>query len=148
MAAARCLRSGTLLGSPESRPWLPITRVHRPRRARIKRRRASRHEDGTESRRARCYLYSIATPVKKTRRRGYTRLSPKNQVTVPADAVARVGLRPGDELKVDVDEEGRIVLTPVSDALARKLQALEELIGSATGVYEPGYLEKLRSEWR
>lgn len=90
----------------------------------------------------------MATPVKKTRRRGYTRLSPKNQVTVPADVVDRTGLHPGDELKVDVDEDGRIVLTPVSDALARKRRALEELIGSTPGVYEPGYLDKLRSEWR
>ena len=52
--------------------------------------------------------------VKPKRRRGYTRVSPKHQVTIPVDALREGGVRVGDQLKVDV--HGRsIVLTPVTD---------------------------------
>ncbi|MCY7419748.1 MAG: AbrB/MazE/SpoVT family DNA-binding domain-containing protein [Chloroflexi bacterium] len=81
------------------------------------------------------------------RRTGYTRLSTKNQVTLPAAAVATLGLAPGAEFRVET--RGReIVLVPTEDLAARRLRALKELAGSLTGVYEPGYLDQLRSEWR
>jgi AbrB family looped-hinge helix DNA binding protein len=82
------------------------------------------------------------------RRRGYTRLSPKRQVTIPIAVVQQIGLQPGEELKVDLDGEGRIVLEPVATSRERRLAALRRTAGSMTGVYEPGYLEKLRNEWR
>lgn len=85
--------------------------------------------------------------VKKTRRRGYTRLSPKHQVTIPADAVEQVGLVPGDELRVEVDRAGRIVLTATARAAERR-RAIAETAGALTGVYQPGGLDRLRDEWR
>ena len=85
--------------------------------------------------------------VKKTRRRGYTRLSPKNQVTIPADTVEQVGLVPGDELRVESDRAGRIVMSRPQD-VDRRLRALAELEGRFTGVWEPGDLDRLRDEWR
>jgi AbrB family looped-hinge helix DNA binding protein len=85
--------------------------------------------------------------VKKTRRRGYTRLSPKHQVTIPAAAVEEVGLVPGDELRVEVDRAGRVVLTAVARGVERR-QALADTAGALTGVYEPGGLDRLRDEWR
>ena len=85
--------------------------------------------------------------VKKTRRRGYTRLSPKHQVTIPAAAVERVGIVPGDELRVEVDRAGRIVMSRPQDA-DRRLQAVAELEGRFIGVWEPGELDRLRDEWR
>ena len=74
------------------------------------------------------------------RRRGYTRLSRKNQVTIPVDAVRAAGLRAGDELHVVV-EDGRVVLE-------REKDPLDEVLGSLPGVYGKDYLKKLRAEWR
>ena len=85
--------------------------------------------------------------VKKTRRRGYTRLSPKHQVTIPADAVAQVGLVPGDELRVEIDRAGRIVMSRPQD-VDRRIRALDGLEGRFTGVWKPGELDRLRDEWR
>jgi AbrB family looped-hinge helix DNA binding protein len=85
--------------------------------------------------------------VKLTRRRGYTRLSSKRQVTIPLQALEQIGLGPGDEVKVEVDPAGRIVLTP-TDAVADRSHAIEQTSGSLAGVYERGSLERLRSEWR
>lgn len=85
--------------------------------------------------------------VKKPRRRGFTRLSSKRQVTIPLQALEQTGLGPGDELKVEVDGAGRIILTRAQDR-ADRLRAIEETAGSLTGAYEPGYLDRLRDEWR
>jgi AbrB family looped-hinge helix DNA binding protein len=74
------------------------------------------------------------------RRRGYTRVSPKHQVTIPADALARAGVRVGDELRVEAREGGEIVLVPVGDPLDR-------YAGTLTGHFRPGYLDELRDEW-
>lgn len=83
----------------------------------------------------------------KHRRRGFTRLSPKRQVTVPIELVQKTGLAPGDELHVEVDRAGRIVLSPAAARDDRR-RAIEETAGSLAAVYERGYLEKLRDEWR
>ena len=85
--------------------------------------------------------------VKPTRRRGFTRLSGKRQVTIPLRALEQTGLGPGDELRVDVDRAGRILLTPAG-AVADRTHAIEQTAGRLAGVYEPGTLERLRDEWR
>lgn len=76
----------------------------------------------------------------KQRRRGYTRVSPKHQVTIPADELARAGLHVGDRLRVRAGEPGEIVLV-------REPGDLDHYAGSLTGVYPPGYLDRLRDEW-
>jgi AbrB family looped-hinge helix DNA binding protein len=85
--------------------------------------------------------------VKQHRRKGYTRLSSKHQVTIPQQALDEVGLGPGDELKVDVDRGSRIVLSPAARTGDRR-HAIEETSGALSRVYRPGGLEKLRDEWR
>jgi AbrB family looped-hinge helix DNA binding protein len=85
--------------------------------------------------------------LKQTRRRGFTRLSSKRQVTIPLQALEQTGLGPGDELKVEVDPAGRILLTPAAGAADRRA-AIEQTAGKLGGVYEPGALEHLRDEWR
>ncbi len=86
--------------------------------------------------------------TKRTRRRGFTRLSSKRQVTLPVAALEQTGLGPGDELKVEVEEGRRIVLSPSESVGERRRAAIERTAGSLTGVYEPGGLERLRDEWR
>ena len=83
----------------------------------------------------------------RKRRRGHTRVSLKNQVTLPVDALKRAGLAAGDELRVEVDPAGRIVLSRAVSPEDR-LRAIEETAGSMPGVWKPGDLERLRDEWR
>lgn len=86
-------------------------------------------------------------PERVKRKRGYTRLSRKNQVTIPIAVVEGLGLEPGDELRVE-SQDGGIVLRPADDLAERRAQAITRWSGSLTGSYEPGYLERLRDEWR
>jgi len=82
----------------------------------------------------------VAT-VKATRRRqrGTTRISAKNQVTLPVEALRKAGLRPGTVLRVDVDRGGRLVLARHEDPVLRYAGILR---------YPKGYLGELRGEWR
>lgn len=93
--------------------------------------------------------FVIFTPMAgvRKRRRGFTRLSSKRQVTIPLAAAAQTGLAPGDEVRVDVDRAGRIVLTPAA-AVPDRRAVIAETSGSLAGIYEPGGLERLRGEWR
>ncbi|HUZ89003.1 MAG TPA: AbrB/MazE/SpoVT family DNA-binding domain-containing protein [Candidatus Acidoferrales bacterium] len=85
--------------------------------------------------------------VKPVRRRGYTRLSSKRQVTLPIRVVEELNLNPGDELSVRT-EAGRVVLSREEGIAARRRRALAEFAGSMPGVWEPGELHRLRDEWR
>jgi AbrB family looped-hinge helix DNA binding protein len=85
--------------------------------------------------------------LKPIRRRGFTRLSGKRQITLPLTIVEELGLAPGDELRVTADGD-RIVLSREENLAERRRRALRDVAGSMPGVYEPGYLDKLRDEWR
>ncbi len=79
--------------------------------------------------------------VKPGRRRGYTRVSGKNQVTIPQAVLLAAHVAPGDELRVDVAADGAI-------RLVREQDPLEALIGSAPGLSAHTDLERLRDEWQ
>jgi bifunctional DNA-binding transcriptional regulator/antitoxin component of YhaV-PrlF toxin-antitoxin module len=85
--------------------------------------------------------------VKNKRRRGYTRLSAKRQVTLPIRVVQELDLAPGAELRVDA-EDGRVVLSRAEPLAGQRSTAIRRVAGSLTGLYGPDYLKKLRSEWR
>ena len=78
--------------------------------------------------------------VKNRRRRGYTTISSKHQVTIPTDAVRKAGLHAGDSLRVEVRGPGEVVFVRATDPV-------EGFAGSLTGVFGSGYLDELRREW-
>jgi bifunctional DNA-binding transcriptional regulator/antitoxin component of YhaV-PrlF toxin-antitoxin module len=72
---------------------------------------------------------------------GVTRISSKNQTTLPVAVLDRAGLAAGDEVRVQAVGAGRILLT-------RATAATRRFAGCLTGVYGRGYLPRLRREWR
>lgn len=76
----------------------------------------------------------------RQRRRGVTRLSSKHQVTLPITALRQAGVAVGDELRVEADGDGRLVLV-------RERDPLDELIGSAPELAGVVDLQALRDEW-
>ena len=74
------------------------------------------------------------------RRKGFTRVSMKNQVTLPIDVLMTAGVRPGDSLMVEAKADGEIVLRRENDPL-------QQYIGVFDGMYPPGYIDELRDEW-
>ena len=79
--------------------------------------------------------------VKNATARNRTTVSSKHQVTIPRDALRAAGLRAGDRLRAEPKGAGRVLLVREDDPVAR-------FAGALTGLYGPGYLDKLRREWR
>ena len=75
------------------------------------------------------------------RRRGVTRVSSKNQVTHPVAVLAEAGVAVGDELRVQADGVGRLVLV-------LEVDPLEALIGSGVRQEADLDLQALRGEWQ
>jgi len=69
------------------------------------------------------------------------RISSKHQVTLPVETLERAGLRAGDDVLIETDGPDRIVVrrTPAEPARA---------FGVFDGLYEPDYLDRLRSSER
>ena len=67
------------------------------------------------------------------------RISAKNQVTIPVRALEEAGLRSGDEVVVEVLDEGELRISRGGDGF-------ERAFGALTGVYPPGYLDRLDAE--
>jgi AbrB family looped-hinge helix DNA binding protein len=69
------------------------------------------------------------------------KISSKNQVTLPVEAMAAAGLKPGDEVMIEAERRDSIVVR-------RALPDVDAAIGVFDGLYEPGYLDSLRAEER
>ena len=76
----------------------------------------------------------------KKRRRGASRISSKNQITIPAEALRSAGLQAGERVVAHADGAGRVILEREHDVIA-------EFAGALTGTYRPDELDDLRSEW-
>ena len=70
-----------------------------------------------------------------------SRISSKHQVTLPVETLRRAGLGPGDHVAIEAEGPDRIVVR-------RAARDRAESLGIFDGLYEPGYLERLRSEER
>jgi bifunctional DNA-binding transcriptional regulator/antitoxin component of YhaV-PrlF toxin-antitoxin module len=68
------------------------------------------------------------------------RVSSKNQVTIPVEAMHAAGLHASDELTVRAVREGEIIL-------ATKGSRIRRHAGIAQGIYKDGELDRLRDEW-
>jgi bifunctional DNA-binding transcriptional regulator/antitoxin component of YhaV-PrlF toxin-antitoxin module len=68
-----------------------------------------------------------------------SRISRKNQVTLPVESLAAAGLRAGDEVTIEAAGQHEIVVRG-----ARR--DLDAALGVFDGLYEPGYLDRLRRE--
>ncbi len=66
------------------------------------------------------------------------RISSKHQVTLPVETLKRAGLRAGDEVAIEAEGEDAIVVRRVS-------RDAQGGLGVFDGLYEPGYLKRLRS---
>jgi AbrB family looped-hinge helix DNA binding protein len=69
-----------------------------------------------------------------------SRVSSKNQITLPVDVMREAGLAPGDEVSVRRVGEGEILVAARGSRVRRHA-------GIAAGVYRPGELDELRDEW-
>lgn len=85
------------------------------------------------------FTFTCMDTVKK-RRRGSSRISSKNQVTIPVDAMRAAGFEVGQRVVARPAGPGRVVLEREDDVLA-------EFCGSLSGTYTDGELDELRGEW-
>lgn len=69
-----------------------------------------------------------------------TRISSKNQVTLPVEALRRAGLGAGDEVTVRPTGDGELVIAVHGSRVRRHA-------GIATGIYAASELDRLRDEW-
>jgi AbrB family looped-hinge helix DNA binding protein len=68
------------------------------------------------------------------------RVSSKNQITLPVEAMRAAGLHAGDEVTVRPVGDGEVIV-------ARRGSRVRRHAGIATGIYQPGELDRLRDEW-
>jgi len=71
-----------------------------------------------------------------------SRVSSKNQVTIPVEALRAAGLGPGDDVVVRASGRGRLEVERADDVVARYAGSVP------AGTYPAGHLGELRGEWR
>ena len=71
-----------------------------------------------------------------------SKLSSKNQVTIPVRILREAGLAAGDDVVIRAHGHGRIEIERAGDLVRRYAGSLP------AGTYPDGYLDRLRGEWR
>jgi bifunctional DNA-binding transcriptional regulator/antitoxin component of YhaV-PrlF toxin-antitoxin module len=75
-------------------------------------------------------------------RKSTSKLSSKNQLTVPVDILRSIGLTTGDEVEFSVNDAGFIEVKPVIEE-----NPIMRLVGIGTDIYKDFDLEKDRESW-
>jgi AbrB family looped-hinge helix DNA binding protein len=73
-----------------------------------------------------------------------SRISSKNQITIPVEVLREVNLKPGDRVQFHLDKSNRLVVTPID---SEWLKTLDEVLGSMSGMWDGFNLRKEREEW-
>ena len=84
----------------------------------------------------------------KSPRRGRattSRISSKNQITIPVEVLREVNLKPGDKVEFMIDKQERIILAPSDQASWKK--NLMQLAGSMPELGSDFDYKKERQEW-
>ena len=68
-----------------------------------------------------------------------TRISTKNQITLPVSALTEAGLRAGEAVTVEPAGDGEL-------RVRRAAMTFESALGALTGAYPAGYLDTLDAE--
>jgi bifunctional DNA-binding transcriptional regulator/antitoxin component of YhaV-PrlF toxin-antitoxin module len=72
-----------------------------------------------------------------------SRISAKNQITIPIAALRAAGLEPGDDVQVRATGRGHLELVKTdADAVIERYAGVFD-----DSVYPEGYLERQRAEW-
>jgi AbrB family looped-hinge helix DNA binding protein len=70
-----------------------------------------------------------------------SKVSSKNQVTLPVEAMRAAGLHAGDEVVVRPIGDGEVIVAARGSRVRRHS-------GIANGIYPAGELDRLRDEWQ
>ena len=73
-----------------------------------------------------------------------SRVSSKNQITIPVEVLREMSLKPGDRVEFHLDKNNRLVITPIE---SEWLRTLDEVLGSMSGMWDGFDLRKERDEW-
>ena len=90
-------------------------------------------------------LKKSTTPRTRRGRATTSRISSKNQITIPVEVLREVNLKPGDQIEFMIDKEERVVLAPFAEQEWKK--ALRKLAGTMPGLSESFDYKKERQEW-
>ena len=74
-----------------------------------------------------------------------SRISSKNQITIPVEVLREVNLKPGDQIEFMIDKEERIVLAPSAEQEWKK--TLRKLAGTMPDLGKSFDYKKEREEW-